>query len=107
MTESYVLTLHALNDLAEKTDRIASESGPARAESVMARIGKAFELVAEQPGIGHVREDLTEKPMLRFWKVFSYLIVYSRGTPSLEPVVIVRIIHGARGPELLRRQLRL
>ena len=37
----------------------------------------AFQLLAENPGIGHTREDLTERPV-KFWSVFSYLVSTTR-----------------------------
>jgi len=54
--------------------------------------------LAQQPGLGHRREDLTEKPVL-FWPVYSYLIIYN---PATTPLEIVRILHGAQDiPRLL------
>jgi plasmid stabilization system protein ParE len=41
---------------------------------------------------GHVREDLTADS-LKFWSVFSYLIVYD---PNTRPIQIMRVIHGSR-----------
>jgi hypothetical protein len=35
----------------------------------------AFELLASRPGVSHVRQDLTERP-LKFWSVYSYHVVY-------------------------------
>ena len=48
--------------------------------------------LARVPGMGPRRLDLSEEP-LRFWSVYSYLIIYREGTESLE---IVRVLHGAR-----------
>ncbi|WP_256448903.1 MULTISPECIES: hypothetical protein [Methylosinus] len=36
--------------------------------------------------------------MVKFWPVFSYLIVYE---PSMRPIGIVRIIHGAQDVETM------
>ena len=36
-------------------------------------------LLGSQPGIGHLREDLTRRPV-KFWPVYSYLIVYDPET---------------------------
>jgi plasmid stabilization system protein ParE len=52
----------------------------------------AFDLLASRPGIGHVREDLTDRP-LKFWSVYSYLVVYD---PAGDPLTIVAVPHGAR-----------
>ena len=35
----------------------------------------AFARLADNPGIGHAREDLTSGPV-KFWPVVSYLVVY-------------------------------
>lgn len=48
--------------------------------------------LAQSPGIGHRREDLTDKPV-RFFPVYSYLIIYN---PATEPLEIVRVLHGAQ-----------
>lgn len=47
---------------------------------------------AEMPRKGHVRDDLTAEP-LRFWPVFSYLIIYR---PKTSPVEIVRVLDRRR-----------
>lgn len=70
---------------------IAEESVRA-ARKVRLQIFDACQLLAENPGIGHRREDLTEEPVL-FWPVGSYLIIYD---PDTKPVGIVRVLHGAR-----------
>ena len=48
--------------------------------------------LASDPGIGHRRSDLTAAPV-RFFAVYSYLIVYR---PSTKPLQIVALLHGAR-----------
>ena len=47
---------------------------------------------ARNPQIGHTRPDLTTKPV-RFWPIYSYLIVYD---PQSRPLEIVRILSGYR-----------
>ena len=61
----------------------------------------AFELLAKQPEIGHAREDLTSRP-LKFWRVYSYLIVYD---PASTPLTIVAVLHGARDVEPVLKNL--
>jgi hypothetical protein len=39
-----------------------------------------------EPGVGHFRQDLTSRP-LKFWPIYSYLIVYY---PETKPVQIIR-----------------
>ena len=63
----------------------------------MRELRAGVRLVAKNPALGHVREDLTDEPV-RFWLVFSYLIVYD---PSRKPVEIARVLHGKRDVEEL------
>jgi plasmid stabilization system protein ParE len=50
-------------------------------------------MLANNPGLGHRRPDLTDEQVY-FWTVRkSYLVIYVPGTKPLE---IVRILHGAR-----------
>ena len=68
------------------------------AERVRLELYDAIQGLAEIPGKGHLREDLTDKPV-KFWRVRSYLIVYR---PDTEPLEVVAVLHGARDiPRLL------
>jgi toxin ParE1/3/4 len=58
---------------------------------------ESFELLAENPGIGHTREDITARPV-KFWSVFSYLVVYD---PQTDPLEVIAVIHGARDVQQL------
>lgn len=59
---------------------------------MQADLREAMRRLADFPGSGHLREDPTDEPV-RFWCVYSYLIVYRSETKSLE---VIRVIHGAR-----------
>ena len=48
--------------------------------------------LAKNPGMGHWREELTDKRH-RFFLVYSYLIVYRYETMPLQ---IIRVLHAAR-----------
>ena len=87
----FILSPEARDDLDEIIDYIARDS-PQAARRVLEKIKDAIVLLAEMPMIGHLREDLTEEP-LRFWPVYSYLIIYRF---ERKPLEIVRILHGAR-----------
>jgi antitoxin ParD1/3/4/toxin ParE1/3/4 len=56
--------------------------------------------LAEMPLLGHLRQDLTAEP-LRFWQVYSFLIIYR---PEKSPLEVVRVLHAARD---VRRLLEL
>jgi antitoxin ParD1/3/4 len=51
-----------------------------------------MQFLADNPGIGHVRRDLTDADV-RFWPVFKYLVIYR---PNTKPLEIIRILHGRR-----------
>jgi len=53
--------------------------------------------LAEMPGMGHRREDLTERPVL-FWSVHSYLLIYQ---PETSPLEFVHAVRGWRDVETL------
>ena len=85
----YTLSPKALNHIQNIWDFIAADNA---ADRIVDELFAAFERLAEWPGIGHTRSDLTQVDV-RFWTVRSYLIVY-REKPL--PVQIVAILHGAR-----------
>jgi plasmid stabilization system protein ParE len=87
----YTLSPKALNHIQNIWDFIAADNQDA-ADRIVDELFAAFERLAEWPGIGHTRSDLTQVDV-RFWTVRSYLIVY-REKPL--PVQIVAILHGAR-----------
>jgi plasmid stabilization system protein ParE len=88
----YLLTDEAQADLAEINDYLKREAGVHVAKSTLTKIKEAFLFLSRTPGAGHVREDLTSDPV-RFWSVYSYLIVYD---PAKRPIEILHIIHGNR-----------
>jgi len=95
--EAFKLSPEACQDIQQIWAYIAADSIKA-ARRVRLQILDARWRIAENPGIGHSREDLTEKPV-RFWPIGSFLIVYN---PARRLVEIVRVVHGARDvPSLL------
>lgn len=87
----YQLTPEARSQVDEIADFVAEESVDA-ALRVLDALEEAFRRLAEMPEIGHLREDLTERPV-KFWSVFSYLIVYD---PASRPLTVLAVLHGAR-----------
>lgn len=86
----YFLVPEARKDLAGILEYIAADSVDA-ALQVHDRFLEIFELLAENPGAGHFRDDLTSRPV-RFFPVYSYLVVYADNT---SPIEIVRVLGGA------------
>jgi len=96
----YLVSPQALEDLQSIWGFIALDS-PIGADKVLEELFAAFEKLAEWPGQGHTRSDLTDREV-RFWPVGSHLIVY-RG--DLAPLQIVAVLHGARDiPTVMRNR---
>ena len=87
----FKLSPEAASDVRDIWAYIAEDSIKA-ARKVRISLLDACKLLAENPHIGHSREDLTDQPVL-FWPVGSYLIIYDSRT---KPLSIVRVLHGAR-----------
>ncbi len=81
----------ARRDLVEIWEYIARENLDA-ADRVEQEIQQAILMLARNPELGHVRRDLTSKPV-RFWAVHSYLVIYD---PDARPLEVVRILSGYR-----------
>ena len=97
---SYILAPEALQDLQELWDYIATENLDA-ADRMIDTLFAAFERLAAMPGLGHTREDLTDRP-LRFWTVDTYLVIYRA---ERTPIEIVTVTRGGRDiPRLLRHR---
>jgi plasmid stabilization system protein ParE len=96
----YVVTDLARADVHEIVAYISKRS-PDAAKRVRGELRAAMKQLAEFPGIGHLREDVTDEPV-RFWSVYSYLIAYR---PDTKPLQVLRVVHGARdlGPLFPRR----
>ena len=99
---AYVLTPLAKADIFGIWAYIA-ENNESAADRVEEAIYDACAFVAEAPQRGHIRPDLTQRP-LRFWTLArypNYTVVY-RPTPT--PVQIVAVLHGKRNTRRLLRQ---
>lgn len=96
MSARFVFTEEAETQLLEIIDYVSADS-PQAAARIGAAIHDALEQLAAMPEMGHTRVDLTKRP-LKFWSVFSYLIVYD---PASEPLTVMAILHGARDVEHL------
>jgi plasmid stabilization system protein ParE len=71
---AFRLTPSAEEHIGEIVEFIAADNEDA-AVRVRNALYSAFDLLASRPGIGHARDDLTDRP-LKFWGVYSYLVVY-------------------------------
>lgn len=100
MNPRYRLTPTAQENVDAICAFIAQDSVDA-ALRVWDSLEHAFEQLARTPEVGHRREDLTSRPV-KFWNVFSYLIVYD---PVGAPLTIIAVLHGARDVEHVLRDM--
>jgi plasmid stabilization system protein ParE len=102
VTQTYALSAEAEQDLQEIRAYYLQKVGAGArvALHVGRRIIAAFEFLAATPGAGHTRADLTSEPV-KFWQVFSYLIVYD---PAMRPLGIARVLHSRRDLKSLFRE---
>lgn len=92
MNRRYVLAPEAGRDLAGIWKYLKKESGAAAADRVESVLRDKFAFLSEFPGAGHARRDLSAAEV-RFFAVYSFLIVYRSET---KPLQIVSILHGRR-----------
>ena len=87
----FVLTPSAEGDLLKILENLEGDN-PNAILRVVDALDEAMQLLADNPGIGHLRTDLTDADV-RFWSVFKYLVIYR---PETQPLQIVRVLQGRR-----------
>jgi antitoxin ParD1/3/4/toxin ParE1/3/4 len=87
----YEASPEAANDLFEIWARIAEDSVDL-ANRIEGEFYGLFDSLGRMPGQGHVRKDLTSRPVL-FFPMYSFLVVYQ---PDVRPVRIVAVLRGKR-----------
>lgn len=88
---SITITARAAADLLEIWEYIAERNPPA-ADRMVQRLEGACRKIAELPGTGHRRRDVSDK-RYRFWPVRPFLIAYQFDSES---VCVIRVLHGRR-----------
>jgi plasmid stabilization system protein ParE len=96
----YSLSSDAQQDLEDIRAYYLKHADARVARYVAREITAGFRFLAATPGAGHARTDLTDEPV-KFWGVFSYLIVYD---PSMRPLGIARVVHMGRNLKALFRK---
>jgi len=92
MSARYVLAPQAVFDLVEIWQYIRERADIGVADRVESVIRERIVFLSDSPGAGHSRRDLTAEDV-KFFPVYSYLIVYLAET---RPLQVVSIIHGRR-----------
>ena len=98
----YALTALAKTDIFDIWSYIAERNEDA-ADRVEQAIYNACAFLAEGPLRGHVRPDLTARPV-RFWTLTryrNYTIVYR---PETVPLQIIAVLHGKRDIQRILKQ---
>jgi len=95
MKRRYVLAPEAALDLVEIRHYLRARASVEIADRVERAIREKIAFLARVPGAGHWRRDLTSLP-LRFFRLYSYLIVYK---PETRPLQVVAVLHGYRDVE--------
>jgi plasmid stabilization system protein ParE len=88
----FVVTRRARLDLLAIWHHIADHASPTTPNRVTEELYEAMQSLAEQPGMGHTRADVTNTHY-RFWSVYRYLIAYRN---DRNPLTVARVVHGAR-----------
>ncbi|MGP8244661.1 MAG: type II toxin-antitoxin system RelE/ParE family toxin [Bryobacteraceae bacterium] len=92
----YLVAPEAEDDLRQIWRYLLGEAGLAIANRIQGELVDAFEGLADIPGKGHKRPDLTSRDVL-FLSVYEYMIVYRRATI----VEIVAVLYGKRNVKRL------
>ena len=93
--KAFILSPEAERDLDIIKEYYLNRSGVRVARYVIRELREGIRFIARNPQAGHFRDDLTDQ-RVRFWAVFSYLIVYD---PSKKPVEIARVLHSKQDVE--------
>ena len=97
----YSVAPEAEDDLRQMWRYLLGHAGLAVADRIQGELVDAFEGLADMPGKGHKRVDLTPHDV-RFFTLYQYMIVYRRAAM----VEIVAVLHGKRNvKKLLRNRL--
>jgi plasmid stabilization system protein ParE len=94
--KAYLVSPDAEDDLKQIWRYLLGEAGLAVANRIQGELVEALEGLADVPGKGHRRPDLTIRDVL-FFSVYQYMIVYRR----LSTVEIVAVLHGKRNVKRL------
>jgi plasmid stabilization system protein ParE len=95
VSRNFIFTLEAESDALAIWEYIADDDSESAADRVIARIYDECQKLGETPGLGHFRQTLLDQRH-RFWKIWSYLIVYRW---EVTPIQIIAIVHDARDLE--------
>jgi plasmid stabilization system protein ParE len=88
----FLLSRQAEITLDTLWDYYFERGGTRLADRILAEIFDAIARLIDHPGLGHLRLDLTDKP-LRFYRVYSIFLIYD---PASSPLYTARVYHTAQ-----------
>src|ERR1035438_5989035 len=100
MRRRYIFAPEAAQDLAQIWRYIKDKASVTMADRVESVIRDKIVGLGRTSAAGHWRKDLTDEPV-KFFPVYSYLIVY---LPESRPLQVVAIFHGNRAVERLLKE---
>jgi toxin ParE1/3/4 len=96
----YVLAPEAALDLVQIWRYLKKQASVTVADRVESVIRERIAFLATTPGAGHWSKNLTDEAV-KFFPVYSYLIVYR---PETKPLQVVSILHGRRDVEHILKE---
>jgi plasmid stabilization system protein ParE len=87
----YLVAPEAEDDIKQIWRYLLGQAGLAVANRIQGELVDAFEGLADVPGKGHRRPDLTSRDVF-FFSVYQYMIVYRRAAR----IEIAAVLHGKR-----------
>jgi toxin ParE1/3/4 len=95
----FVVSPHAADDLNDIWAYLAEEASEDVADRALRKLVRTFADLAETPGLGHWRRDLTKLPF-HFLFAEPYMVIYQR---DATPVAIHAVLHDARNVRKILR----
>ncbi len=86
--KTYILTERARKGLSSIVSYVSHRFDVDVAIATVEKIENACQILAENPGLGHRREDLTSDDLIRFWPVGPSLLAYR---PTQQGIVVLFI----------------
>jgi plasmid stabilization system protein ParE len=95
----FVVSPNAADDLNNIWLYLATEASEEVADRTLVMLADSFAELAETPGLGHRRTDLTNLPV-HFFYVRPYMVIYQS---DRSPLPIHAVLHAARDVQKLLR----
>jgi toxin ParE1/3/4 len=88
----YELTAAARLDLLHIWNYFAETASLDIADSLLSDLESAMMKLCEHPGIGHRRQDITQRNVL-FFLVHRHFVIYR---PDISPLCVIRVLHASQ-----------